>query len=151
MMSTKDSSANISAGIDPESDSAQRWPQFSEQELRRLEFVVYLRQTGRISPVRAETDRAVQRTQFSRQELRRLAFVRHLRQTGRIPPASPVPAELDALYASLLSAATPPAPRPAAPHSPECAPSTSRARRNVRGGIPLTWAVYAEKYGTRRL
>jgi hypothetical protein len=149
-MMNKDSSVTMPAGIDHESESTQRWPQFGEQEVRRLEFLVYLRQTGRISPVRAETDGAKHWPQFSQQEQHRLAFVRHLRQTGRIPPAPPVPAEVDALCASLLAPATPPASRPAAYHSPERTPSAIPARRSIRGGIPLTWATYAEKYGTRR-
>jgi hypothetical protein len=146
----KDSNASVPVGIDHESDNAQRWPQFREHEVRRLEFLVYLRQTGRIRPVRAETNSTEHWPQFSRQEMRRLEFLRHLRQTGRIPSAPPVSEEVGALCASLLAPATPPASRPVSHYSPERTSSTSRARRNIRGGIPLTWAVYAEKYGTRR-
>jgi hypothetical protein len=99
-------------GIDHESDSARQWPQFSRQEVRRLEFQVYLR------------------------------------QTERMHPAPPVHPEVDALCATLFD-------RPA---QPESRASSRRERppvripswHSIRGGIPLTWAVYAELYGTRR-
>jgi hypothetical protein len=149
-MMNKDSNVSMPVGIDHESDSAQRWPQFSEQEVRRLEFLVYLRQTGRILPVRTETDSAAPWPQLSQQELRRLEFLRHLRQTGRIPPAPAVPAEVDALCASLLAPPPLPTSRPASHHSRERSLSSIPAGRGIRGGIPLTWAVYAEKYGARR-
>jgi hypothetical protein len=145
-----DSRVTTPVEIDHERASVQRWPHLSEQEVRRLKFVVYLRQTGRIPPVRAGTDSAEQWPQFSQQELHRLKFVRHLRQTGRIPPASPVPADVDTLCASLLSPATSPASRPAADQRPERTPAPIPAWRSIRGGIPFTWAVYSQKYGTRR-
>jgi hypothetical protein len=112
--------------------------------------VVYLRQTGRIPPVRAETDSAEHWPQLSQQEIRRLEFLRHLRQAGRMSAALPVSAEVDTLCASLLAPATPRAPTPSSHQSQTRAPSPIPAWRSIRGGIPLTWAVYAEKYGTRR-
>jgi hypothetical protein len=147
----EDSSVTGSVGLDQESESAQRWPQFSEQEVRRLEFLVYLRQTGRILPVRSETNSTEHWPQLSQQEQRRLEFLRYLRRTGRIPPAPSVSAEVDALCASLLVPMTPPASTPASHHhSPARIPSPITVRRGIRGGIPLTWAIYAEKFGTRR-
>jgi hypothetical protein len=113
MMNT-DSNVATPFEIDHESDGARRWPQFSRQEVRRLEFLAYRR------------------------------------QTGRLHPALPIRADVDALCATLLTCAARPASRPSSHRGRERAPVRIPAWRSIRGGVPLTWAVYAELYGTRR-
>jgi hypothetical protein len=109
-----ESSVATPFGIDHASTSARRWPQFSRQEVRRLEFLVYRR------------------------------------QTGRLHPAAPVHGEVDTLCATLLDRPAQRASSAAAHQDPERAPVRIPPWRSIRGGIPLTWAVYAELYGTRR-
>ena len=97
-----------------------------------------------------ERDGAKSRPQFSEQEMRRLAFVVYRRQAGRMQPAPPGSADVDVLCAFLLAPAISPASRPASHQSQERTASTLPSWRSIRGGVPYIWAVYAEKYGTRR-
>lgn len=96
-----------------------------------------------------EQDAATRWPLFSEQEWNRLRFLAYRRETGRIRPPAPMSTEIDDLCVVLLAGLVQPTSEP--PQTAVAAPRiTPRSPRHARGGVPLTWAAWAAKYGTLR-